>query len=69
MGAKIRNAEINKVPIMIILGEKELGSETVSIRRKFEGNQGSMKLNLFMGTLWALKNCFFIIEQIIKFRF
>ena len=51
MGAKIRNAEINKVPIMIILGEKELGSETVSVRRKFKGNQGSMKLNLFIDSI------------------
>ena len=28
MGAKIRDAEINKIPIMIILGEKELNEDT-----------------------------------------
>jgi len=48
MGAKIRNAEINKVPIMLILGEKEQIDNKVSVRRKFSGNQGSMTLNDFV---------------------
>ena len=45
MGAKIRNAELDKIPIMLILGENELNNNTVSIRRRFEGNLGSFKFD------------------------
>ena len=48
MGAKIRNAELNKIPMMIILGEKEVEDNSISIRRRFVGNQGSMKLDEFL---------------------
>jgi len=48
MGAKIRLAEINKIPIMAIIGEKEVSDNTVSVRRKFKGDQGSLKLNDFI---------------------
>jgi len=48
MGAKIRNAEINKTPVMIIIGEKEKNDNLISVRRKFSGNQGSMPLEEFV---------------------
>jgi len=48
MGAKIRNAELNKIPMMIILGEKEVEDNSISIRRRFIGNQGSIKLDEFL---------------------
>ena len=48
MGAKIRLAEINKIPIMAIIGEKEVSNKTVSVRRKFKGDLGSLKLNDFI---------------------
>ena len=48
MGAKIRIAEINKIPIMIILGEQEEKNSTISIRRKFSGDLGSTTLNDFI---------------------
>ena len=51
MGAKIRNAEISKIPIMIIIGEKEVESETLSIRRKFSGNQGTFKIDDFIESI------------------
>ena len=51
MGAKIRNAEISKIPIMIIIGEKEVESETLSIRRKFSGNQGTFKIDDFIKSI------------------
>ena len=35
MGAKIRIAEIKKIPIMIIVGEQEVKNNTISVRRKF----------------------------------
>ena len=48
MGAKIRNAEISKIPVMIIIGEKEKNDNVVSVRRKFSGNQGSMPVKDFV---------------------
>ena len=50
MGAKIRDAEINKIPIMIILGEKEVANKTISVRRRFTGNHESLILNEFVKT-------------------
>ena len=48
MGAKIRNAELSKIPVMIILGEKEVESNSISVRRRFVGNQGSVDLDSFI---------------------
>ena len=56
MGAKIRNAEINKIPIMIILGEKELNEKTISVRRKFEGNLGAVMLDSFIDSTVIKQN-------------
>ncbi len=41
-GRKIRDAEIQRVPYMIIVGEKEETSGKVSVRRQGEGDKGSM---------------------------
>jgi len=51
MGAKIRNAELSRIPIMIIIGEKEEKDNSVSIRRKFFGNQGVMKSEDFIDSI------------------
>ena len=48
MGAKIRDAELNKIPIMIIIGENEVNDNTISIRRKFKGNLGSLSVEEFI---------------------
>ena len=48
MGAKIRQAEIDKIPIMIIVGENEVSNNEVSVRRRYEGNIGSFKINDFI---------------------
>ena len=45
IGSKIRQAEIEKVNIMLILGEKEAKSSLVSIRRRFEGNTGTIGID------------------------
>ena len=50
MGAKIRTAELSKIPIMIILGEKEMQDKTISIRRKFQGNIGNTQLSEFISS-------------------
>lgn len=44
VGRKIRDAEVNKVPYMFIVGEKEAENETVSVRKHGEGDVGSMTL-------------------------
>ena len=48
MGAKIRDAELNKIPIMVIIGEKEVNDNTISVRRKFMGDLGSLTLADFI---------------------
>jgi threonyl-tRNA synthetase len=43
IGAKIRRAELNKIPVMAIVGKKEAEQNTVSTRRRFIGDQGAIK--------------------------
>ena len=47
IGRKIRDAEISKVPFMLIVGEKEQADGMVSVRRKGEGDVGSMTVAEF----------------------
>jgi threonyl-tRNA synthetase len=49
IGRKIRDAEVTKVPFMLIVGEKEAAEGTLSIRRKGEGDLGSMTIQEFAG--------------------
>ena len=48
IGRKIRDAEVSKVPFMIIVGEKEQAEGLVSIRKKGQGDLGSMSLDSFI---------------------
>ena len=48
IGRKIRDAETNKIPIMLIIGEKEAESETMSVRRQGQGDVGTMNLDEFI---------------------
>ena len=47
-GKKIRDAEINKYPFMLIVGENEEQANTVSVRRRGEGDLGSMGIEEFI---------------------
>lgn len=47
-GRKIRDAELKKVPFMLIVGEKEADSQTVSVRKHGEGDLGSMSIESFV---------------------
>ncbi len=47
IGRKIRDAELAKVPFMLILGEKEIAEGTVSVRRQGAGDLGAMKPEAF----------------------
>ncbi|QAR30290.1 threonine--tRNA ligase [Ornithobacterium rhinotracheale] len=50
-GKKIRDAEINKVPYMLIVGEQEESSQTVSVRKHGEGDLGSFSIQDFKSLL------------------
>ena len=44
IGSKIRQAELEKINVMLILGEKEEKDGTVSVRKRFEGDTGILDL-------------------------
>jgi len=48
VGKKIRDAEIAKVPFMLIVGEKENESNTVSVRQRSKGDVGELDLDAFV---------------------
>jgi threonyl-tRNA synthetase len=47
IGRKIRDAEVKKVPYMLIVGEKEVAENKVSVRKHGAGDQGSVSLDEF----------------------
>ena len=47
-GKKIRDAEINKLPFMLIIGENEEKEQTISVRRRGKGDLGTMSIEEFM---------------------
>ena len=47
VGRKIRDAEMSKIPFMIIIGEKEEETETISVRKHSEGDMGTFKIEEF----------------------
>ncbi len=47
IGRKIRDAEVKKIPYMLIVGEKEAAENTVSVRKHGEGDLGSMGIEDF----------------------
>ena len=48
IGYKIREAQLQKVPYMLVLGEKEKESGTISVRSRKDGDLGSMELEAFI---------------------
>jgi len=47
LSARIRDAELQKVPFVVVVGDKEKETKTLSVRSKREGNLGSMSLEEF----------------------
>ena len=47
IGAKIRDAQMQKVPYMLVLGDKELDERTVAVRERKQGDVGPMSLAEF----------------------
>jgi threonyl-tRNA synthetase len=58
LGKKIREGEVQKIPYLIVVGEKEETAKTVSVRKRGRGDIGQMKLEQFLD----------MIEQEIKSR-
>ena len=48
IGYKIREAQLEKVPYMFIIGDKDIEAQTVSVRHRKEGDLGAMKLEEFI---------------------
>jgi threonyl-tRNA synthetase len=48
MGYKIRAAQTKKIPYMLVVGDKEAQSGQVSVRNRFQGDEGSQSLESFL---------------------
>ena len=48
IGFKIREAQLQKVPYMLVVGEKEAAENQVAVRSRDKGEMGSMSLNDFV---------------------
>ena len=48
IGKKIREAQLKKIPYMVVVGDKDMENETVSPRHRTEGDMGAMKLEDFI---------------------
>ena len=51
IGRKIRDAEMKKVPYMLIVGEKEMNETSVSVRKHGQGDLGSMSVEEFIAMI------------------
>ena len=48
IGYKIREAQLEKVPYMVVVGDKDIENNTISIRKRKEGDLGSMTVEQFL---------------------
>ena len=55
IGAKIRDAQMQKIPFMLVLGDKELEERKIAVRERKAGDIGTMALNEFIETARRLK--------------
>jgi threonyl-tRNA synthetase len=55
LGKRIRDAQLQKIPFMIVAGDREIETQTVAVRDRAKGDLGSMSLE---GFLEHLKSCF-----------
>ncbi len=51
IGKKIRDTEVMKVPYMLVIGEKEMNEDKVSIRRQGKGDMGAQLVDEFIAAL------------------
>jgi threonyl-tRNA synthetase len=53
VGRKIREAELRKIPYMLVVGDREAEQRAVALRRHREGDQGTVPLDEAVGRLAA----------------
>ncbi len=53
-GYKIRDGQLKKIPFMLIVGDREMESESVAVRNRFEGDRGASKVSNFESELRRL---------------
>jgi len=51
INAKIRNAEMAKIPYMAVIGDKEMSNNNVSVRKQHVGNIGTLPIDTFIKNL------------------
>lgn len=51
IGYKIREAQLEKVPYMLVIGDKEVESKSVAVRSRKEGDQGTMPVDSFINKI------------------
>ncbi len=51
LGKRVRNAEKQKTPYILVIGEKEVESESVAVRKRSDGDQGIIKLTDFIANI------------------
>lgn len=51
LGYKIRDARLSRVPYMLVVGEKEQAEGVVSVRSRFEGDEGQKQLDVFINDI------------------
>ena len=54
LGAKIRDAQLRKIPYMLVVGEKEVAAGTVSVRKRTGGDQVSLSIDEFVAQTRAV---------------
>jgi len=50
-GFKVREAELRKIPYMLVVGDRDIANQTVSVRKRSAGDQGAMTLDAFIARL------------------
>ena len=51
IGKKIRDNELKRIPYLLIVGEKEMENEEISVRKQGDGDKGSMKIEEFVNMI------------------
>ena len=54
LGYKIREAQAKKIPFMLVMGDKEAASGQVSVRTRFQGDEGAQSLDNLIETMKGL---------------
>jgi len=51
LGKKIRNAEMQKIPYLFVVGDKEVEAQSVAVRKRSQGDMGTMSIDTIVAQL------------------